>query len=465
MGISSGKKTLKKSDINKINEKANENNNKCVNLKHSVKSIYIIKKIFLYLNVRKQLYLTKCNKFYNNLLEISLDPYNKINEIIKIGAINGFGKEYDLDSMKLIFKGFYKNGKRNGKGKEYEKDNNKLIFEGEYKNGKRHGKGIEYNNGGKLLFEGEYINGKKWNGKAKEYYDDLNIKFNGEYINGKKSGKEYDLYGRLLFIGEYLDEKKWNGLIYDSVNNTTYQIKNGNGIIKEYNGADKLVFNGKYIKGIKKGIEYNSKGEIIFEGEYLDGKRWNGKLKEYKGHWLPIITRTCCGFGNYLMINDSKRNEEMKEARKYENILKYEGEYLNGKRNGKGKEFDINGKLIFEGEYSNGRRKEKNDNNNYDCDGGYFYYNKFEGTIKNGVRNGLAKEYSLFNKLKFEGEYLNGIKNGKAKEYDCNGKLIFEGEFLNGRKYDKDEKIIFDEEYFEEKKGMEKVRNLIIKEM
>ena len=32
--------------------------------------------------------------------------------------------------------------------------------------------------------------------------------------------------------------------------------------------------------------------------------------------------------------------------------IKFEGEYLNGKRNGKGKEY-WNGKIIFEGEYVN----------------------------------------------------------------------------------------------------------------
>ena len=36
--------------------------------------------------------------------------------------------------------------------------------------------------------------------------------------------------------------------------------------------------------------------------------------------------------------------------------IKYEGEYLNGKRNGKGKEYDDEGRVLFEGEYSNGRR-------------------------------------------------------------------------------------------------------------
>ena len=36
--------------------------------------------------------------------------------------------------------------------------------------------------------------------------------------------------------------------------------------------------------------------------------------------------------------------------------LKFEGEYLNGKRNGKGKEYYENGKLQFEGDYYNGKR-------------------------------------------------------------------------------------------------------------
>ena len=37
--------------------------------------------------------------------------------------------------------------------------------------------------------------------------------------------------------------------------------------------------------------------------------------------------------------------------------LIFEGEYLNGKRNGKGKEYNFNDQLIFEVEYLNGKRK------------------------------------------------------------------------------------------------------------
>ena len=37
-------------------------------------------------------------------------------------------------------------------------------------------------------------------------------------------------------------------------------------------------------------------------------------------------------------------------------LIKFIGEYLNGKRNGKGKEYNENGDLLFEGEYSKGKR-------------------------------------------------------------------------------------------------------------
>ena len=37
-------------------------------------------------------------------------------------------------------------------------------------------------------------------------------------------------------------------------------------------------------------------------------------------------------------------------------ILLFEGEYKNCVRNGKGKEYNTNGKLLFEGEFKNGKK-------------------------------------------------------------------------------------------------------------
>ena len=47
----------------------------------------------------------------------------------------------------------------------------------------------------------------------------------------------------------------------------------------------------------------------------------------------------------------------------------------------------------------------------------------FEGKYLNGQRNGKGKEHNCYNgNLIFEGEYLNGKRNGKGKEYDDFGK-------------------------------------------
>ena len=90
--------------------------------------------------------------------------------------------------------------------------------------------------------------------------------------------------------------------------------------------------------------------------------------------------------GRYIVYEE---NGNIKEYSSYYNVLEFEGEYKNGKRNGKGKgkEYNtIDGKLEFEGEY------------------------------KNGKRNGKGKEYDTIDgKLIFEGKYLNGKKNGKGK--------------------------------------------------
>ena len=86
------------------------------------------------------------------------------------------------------------------------------------------------------------------------------------------------------------------------------------------------------------------------------------------------------------------------------NYKNFSGKYIIYEQNGKGKEYDYDGKLKFEGEYLNGER------------------------------NGKGKEYDYNGKLRFEGEYLNGKRNGKGKEYN-DDKLIFEGEYLNGKRW------------------------------
>ena len=260
---------------------------------------------------------------------------------------NGKGREYCLD-FKLRFEGEYLNGKKwsgkgyyytisggyseiyelkDGKGyiKEYNFDRN-LIYEGEYLNGERNGKGKEYNPGEKEpRFEGEYLNGKK-NGKGKEYYDykDGKVRFEGEYFIGERNGKgkEYDYDGTLKYEGEYLNGQR-----------------NGKG--KEFYIKNQLIFDGEYLYDAKIKGKYYVNNRLEYEGEFRYNKKWNGKGYDENGNVI------------YELINGNGKVKEYDIGR-----LKFDGEYLNGKRNGKGKEYNLSGKLIFEGEYLNGERKE-----------------------------------------------------------------------------------------------------------
>ena len=177
------------------------------NLFGNIKSIFFSKILFSHLNERIKLKIIKYNKNLQNKIGIKLINYK-------------------------LFKGAYINYEEEGKGKEYYAWDNKLRFEGEYLNGERNGKGKEYTDG-RLYFEGEYLKGKR---------------------NGK--GKEYFYNGNLMFDGEYKDGNKWNGKGYDGLNNVVYELKNGNGRVKEYED-----------------------GELIFEGEYLNGERFKWESK------------------------------------------------------------------------------------------------------------------------------------------------------------------------------------------
>ena len=57
----------------------------------------------------------------------------------------------------------------------------------------------------------------------------------------------------------------------------------------------------------------------------------------------------------------------------------------------------------------------------------------FEGEYLNGEKNGNGKEYNYDGKLIFEGEYLYGYKL-KGKYY-INERLEYEGEYLLNKKY------------------------------
>ena len=91
-----------------------------------------------------------------------------------------------------------------------------------------------------------------------------------------------------------------------------------------------------------KGKEYDNYNNFVkFEGEYLNGRKWNGK-----------------GYNKYniQMFEIKNGNAHIKENIDFSSELIFEGEYLNGEKNGKGIEYYYGSKIKkFEGEYFNGK--------------------------------------------------------------------------------------------------------------
>ena len=318
-----------------------EKRNGSKDLLNSIKSSFILQIIISFIEEKKKLNIIKYNKTIQNKLKIEFEDF-KLNGLYIEYNNNGIGCEYTIKDGALIFEGEYSKGKRIGKGKEY-LDNN-LVFEGIFLNGKKvdgigynnngqiiceikNGKFKEYHNNGKLKFKGEYLNNKIWNGK---FYD-INGEFESEIKNENGFGKKYDNYNNyLLYEGEY-----------------KIGLRNGKG--REYmekHWGYSLIYEGEYFYGFRngKGKEYFGKGFIYdgnpikFEGIYKYGDKWTGKFYDYK-----------CNIESE--IKDG--NGIIKEYDEYNNILKYEGEYKNGKKNGIGKEFYCDGILYLFKDYKN----------------------------------------------------------------------------------------------------------------
>ena len=96
----------------------------------------------------------------------------------------------------------------------------------------------------------------------------------------------------------------------------------------------------RYNKSMQKNLDLSIINYKFFKGNYIIYES-NGIGKEYKGYDDTLIFE-----GEYL---NGRRNGKGNEYY-HDGLLYFEGEYLNDKRNGKGKEFDYKGNIIYEGE-------------------------------------------------------------------------------------------------------------------
>ena len=111
----------------------------------------------------------------------------------------------------------------------------------------------------------------------------------------------------------------------------------------------------------------------------------------------------------------------------------YDGEWKNGKYDGKGKLYK-DGKLLYDGEWKNGK---------YDGKGKEYEYRHgtllllYEGNWKDGTMHGKGTLYWRSGNVWYDGEWENGTRHGRGKMYDPEGILEYDGELKdsvpNGR--------------------------------
>ena len=157
------------------------------------------------------------------------------------------------------------------------------------------------------------------------------------------------------------------------------------------------IINYNFIMWRKIRSNYLLKEILIYMGDKrkLNLIKYNKTMQAIAGLNLIDFRRFS---GRYIIEEDCR----IKEYNSYDDSLIFEGEYSNGKRNGKGKEYNEEGKLIFEGEYLNGK-KWKGIEYVYDEDTTRII---FECEYTNGERNAERKEYNKYNRyLLFYGKY------------------------------------------------------------
>ena len=139
--------------------------------------------------------------------------------------------------------------------------------------------------------------------------------------------------------------EKVKNIIYDLKGNLINELKNGKGFIKDFDDFTNLIYEGKYLNGLRhgKGKLYINNNYLSYEGKYLKdnntdfGKEYNSNNK-------------LCFEGEFLY------NFKFKGRYFIEGRLEYEGEFLFDRKYN-GKRYDGNGNIIYELINGNGKVK------------------------------------------------------------------------------------------------------------
>lgn len=157
---------------------------------------------------------------------------------------------------------------------------------------------------------------------------------------------------------------------------------------------------------------YDEEGKIVLEINYLEGTK-NGFRITYQGDEITKET----------FVNDVKQGPTYELFPN--GSIKFKIPFINGLEEGIAREYDLDGNIIQLIVYKKGYVVERERINRYDADSlphgkwKWFYDEeilRMEGTFSHGLKNGYFKEYDLEGNLLVATKYVNGEKEEMAEE-------------------------------------------------
>ena len=324
---------------------------------------------------------------YKNRINQKKELKEKQNKIIMEKELKSIKDEY-LSDMKDIKIRLYEVIKK--RKHQYKNNLDKII--------QKHKVIDEYNN---ALFKNKIKNLEK---KFQQIMQKSGINQKIENLRNIKRLNEilYNTY--YSYSNNYYNSININSILENLYNNNIQKNNNINeeieNIIKIKNEKDKIKIKNNIINHNQ--LNQMEKMKIFYEN----------KLNDINNKFILLKSE-------YDKINKNR----IKQTKDYSDG-KYEGEFNNDKREGKGIMYYYNGDK-YEGEYKNDKREGK----------GIMFYksgDRYEGEFKNDKKEGKGIGYFKSGN-KYEGEYKNDLKEGRGTFFYFNGDR-YEGEYKNDKK-------------------------------
>ncbi|MCX6182950.1 MAG: hypothetical protein NT150_13595 [Bacteroidetes bacterium] len=279
----------------------------------------------------------------------------------KNDLLHGYYKSYDISgNLKEVFK--YENGVKIENAPELAKvevkkeyyPNMKVKSSGAYIDGKKEGAHKFFDEQGNVtatkiykddveIGSGIIGNSGKRDGEWKEFYEDGQVKVSGLFKNDVRVGKWIYYYPnkQIEQIGEYnakglpVGEWKWYYASGKLLREERFDGGLEEGLLIEYSEAGKVITKGSFVLGFKE-------GEWIYEmGVYKEIGSYKNDLRE--GVWKHIYTDN-----NKLRFEGSFQMGNAVGHHKFyypSGMLKSEGPYVGGAKNGDWKYYDEAGEI------------------------------------------------------------------------------------------------------------------------